>query len=85
MNDKCKLLECLSAAEFAAWEIRLFLDTHPDDKQALAAGNEYSGRADVLRREYEKRYGALTADLGGCEDNWTWISDPWPWDFVKGE
>ena len=85
MNERYRLLECLSAAEFAAWEMTLYLDTHPCDKQAIAAGREYASRAGALRAEYEKRYGSLTASFDGCDSDWKWICDPWPWDCVKGE
>ena len=84
MNERTKLLECLSAAEFAAWEMRLYLDTHPDDKKALAAGRDYARRAAALREEYEKRFGSLTGDFD-CGNTWTWVNDPWPWEYVKGE
>ena len=85
MNEKYRLLEVLSAAEFAAWETRLYLDTHPCDAQAIAMGREYAERAAALRAEYEKRYGSLTGCFGECDDKWKWICDPWPWDCVKGE
>lgn len=84
MNEKCRLLEMLSAAEFAAWEMQLYLDTHPCDRQAIAAGKEYAERAAALRCEYEKRFGSLTARFND-DDTWKWICDPWPWDYAKGE
>ena len=79
MSDRSKLLECLSAADFACYEARLFLDTHPCDAVALAAAREYWARAAALREEYERCYGSLTG--APCDaERWTWVDDPWPWD-----
>lgn len=33
--DKCKLMREISAVKFAAWELHLYLDTHPCDEKAL--------------------------------------------------
>ena len=67
----------LSAAEFAMWELHLYLDTHPTDLQTLALYNKYQSKCELLRSEYEEKYGALFAsDAQGVE----WFKSPWPWD-----
>ena len=81
MDDRQKLLRCLSAAQFAYWDTRLFLDTHPTDAQALAAVREYAEKARVLRERYESMYGSLTGVPCDCGD-WKWIDDPWPWEYT---
>ena len=62
------------AVPFAAWEMRLYLDTHPDDRQAMAAYWNFCSQA-PCRGNY--------ACLSGREctyDRWNWIDDPWPWE-----
>lgn len=75
MNNN--LLYKLSAAQFAKWELHLYLDTHPADLQALALFKKYEAKCDLLKKEYEEKYGGLTADSAqGVE----WFKNPWPWD-----
>lgn len=84
MGDRHSLLCCLMAADFAAHETRLFLDTHPCDTEAMKAMAEYSAQAAALREEYERLYGPLTA-VPGVTDNGNWVNDPWPWNFCFHE
>ena len=59
------------------YETRLFLDTHPDDKDALSMLNKYQTKYDAIKKEYEEQYGPLT--LNGTNSD-EWLKDPWPWD-----
>jgi len=80
MADRHSMLCCLMAADFAAHEARLYLDTHPCDEAALAAVKEYNEQAARLRLEYERCWGPLTAmSCDGEKDGWT--CDPWPWNY----
>lgn len=36
MTPREKLLLRLSSAQFARWELHMYLDTHPNDMQAIA-------------------------------------------------
>lgn len=60
MTERMKLLKCLAAADFAVYDTRLYLDTHPCDGAAKAAFCQYAERAKCLRRRYEELYGPLT-------------------------
>jgi len=84
MADRHSLLCCLMAADFAAHETRLYLDTHPCDEAAMSAMKEYAAQAAALREEYERSYGPLTA-VPGMTDNGCWIDDPWPWNYCFHE
>lgn len=68
------------AADFATYETRLYLDTHPCDEAAMDAMCKYAEKAKSLRCEYEKLYGPLTA-VPGRTDNGCWVKDPWPWEY----
>lgn len=74
---KNKLLIRLSSMQFAMFETRLFLDTHPNDKEGLALLNKYQEKYNALKEEYEKQYGPLT--LSGTNSD-EWLNNPWPWD-----
>lgn len=70
---------CGDAAQegaFAAWELRLFLNTHPNDRDALKLFRRLRQQAG------ENSY--ATAFLPGetCSDRWDWVDAPWPWEYV---
>ncbi len=62
------------AAAFAAWELRLYLDTHPGDRQALAM------LENIENQLADPNY-ATTFLPEGSDQNWTWVNDPWPRNF----
>ncbi len=71
----------LSAAQFAAWELHIYLDTHPHDTEAIAAHKKHMAKARELKQEYETRFGPITTtDMYGSA-TWEWINNPWPWDY----
>ena len=77
MTQKESLMKQLSAAQFAMWELHLYLDTHPDDVHALALHNKYKQKYCMLKDEFESKYYKLTAmDAQGVQ----WLRDPWPWE-----
>ena len=47
MNERNKLLQKLSAAQFAVWELHLYLDTHPCDQNAVALCKKHEAEADT--------------------------------------
>lgn len=71
----------LQALCFVLNELGLYLDTHPDDKEAFDLFREYSKLAREGRRRYEAMYGPLTLAATADQDRYTWINDPWPWEF----
>lgn len=80
MNERVMLLRRLSSAQFAALEIKMFLDTHPCDQKARLMAQKYQGLAEKYRAEYEAKYGPLTNNDptdGAC---FSWVNDPWPWE-----
>ena len=74
----------LMALDFAVAELGLYLDTHKDDKDAFALYTYYANLYKEGKEKYEKQYGPLnqisTARLG----SYSWLSDPWPWDYERG-
>lgn len=80
MNEACPHMEAAGvtdkqAQEFAAWELRLYLNTHPDDRRALEAYRAYCAMISGAS------YACAFADQPeGCADTWRWVDDPWPWE-----
>lgn len=76
-NDLYKLQEIA----FAAHDINLYLDTHPNDANALRLYNEYNKQEKMLNDDYERKYGPidLSDNEGLSMTPWAWIDNPWPW------
>ncbi len=77
---RSKLLKEISAAQFALIELKLYLDTHPCDKKAVAEAKMAEKKYNELVKEFEEKFGPLTfgGDMTDFESNW--VSDPWPWE-----
>ena len=65
------------AYPFAAWDVRLYLDTHPDDAGALETYRSLCRQAQNAGMPCGGSACHIPDDNAA---NWTWISDPWPWE-----
>ncbi len=75
-QEKC--LYELSAIAFAAHELNLYLDLHPEDQSMFLLFRDYEQKANRLVEEYEKKYGPLT--INGEMTSFNWVSSTWPWE-----
>ena len=74
--DACGANLCEGQAEaFAAWELRLYLNTHPYDQQALEMFRRFCHRGD------RPNYACAFAFDDGSPNRWSWTDAPWPWEF----
>lgn len=80
MSERTDLLYKLQAADFAAYDLLLYLDTHPCCQGALALYREKVKEAKALRDEYEATYGPITATSSSKNTPWQWIQNPWVWE-----
>ncbi len=71
-NGNCSTTGQQSA--FAAWDLRLYLDTHPDDQQAQALFSR------LCREVEDPSYATAFLDGSSCGTQWDWTDDPWPWE-----
>ena len=74
----------LQAMEFVLVELGAYLDTHPEDREALSMFRQVAAMERAARSAYEKRCGPLTqwADSG---EGYGWLRDPWPWNYEENE
>lgn len=80
MTDRQDLLYRLQAADFAAYDLLLYLDTHPCCQSTLSLYKEKVNEAKALRNEYESKYGPITATSSSKTTPWQWIQNPWVWE-----
>lgn len=79
MTEREMLLRKISTYQFAAFDLQIFLDTHPNDRKMLERMKDYRDAAEPLVAEYEEKYGPLTKNMSDS-NNWRWINSPWPWE-----
>lgn len=78
--DKKQLMCLIQQYCFAVVEIGLFLDTHPENCEAMALYNKYNQIYKELVEQYANNYGPLTINQVNSDNYWTWINNPWPWE-----
>ena len=78
--DRDALLREITILDFMALDLHLYLNTHPQDSEALEMYNDCIIRSQELRQEYEAAYGPLTAFRSHGQPGWTWNQEPWPWE-----
>lgn len=78
-QERANMLRKVQEADFMAYDLMLFLDTHPNCQTALTQYKDAVEKARTLRRRYEAAYGPLTAAASSTAAPWQWIKDPWPW------
>lgn len=79
-NQREALLLELSKYGFAAHELNLYLDLHPEDRSVLQLFNDYSMQAKKLIEEYENKYGPLKVSSDVMQTSFTWQENAWPWE-----
>ena len=84
-KNRTRLLDKISKHKFVLGDLKLYLDTHENDKQALRMYEKYQKQCEQWIAEYEKTYGPLTAGLTNKTDRWNWIDGPWPWENQYNE
>ena len=79
-NEKERMFLEFSRTAFAAHELNLFLDNFPNNSSMLRLFNDYSNRANVLKEEYEKKYGPINVSSSNDTTPFEWENEAWPWE-----
>lgn len=72
-----RIERALAEAAFVADELRLFLDTHPQEAEPREA--YCAAASQVLARRQQLCY-AVNALDAGKRGSWDWASSPFPWE-----
>lgn len=80
-SSRQDLLRNVQELGFACLDLNLYLDNHPDDKNAVNAYNTLAVQFAQAKCAYESKYGPLT-NFGYAPSKypWQWVNQPWPWD-----
>ena len=77
-NEREIMLKRLQVCDFALNDAALYLDTRPDDQQALDFFQKYQSLRARTLQEYTSRFGPIT-HLDYAGGRWVWTDNPWPW------
>lgn len=78
MNQN-QLLRYIDAVSLALDDVTLFLDTHPNNTEALEYYNTYKEKRAQAVRDYTRSFGPLNRYNVTCNNEWQWNQGPWPW------
>lgn len=83
-KDNCSrdlLMQKINESSFAAYDMLLYLDTHPCDEKAMDYYQERLAERKEALAEYTKNFGPLLADdADTCGEIWKWGQQPFPWE-----
>ena len=80
MRNREQLLKEIFQVSFCVDDVILYLDTHPQDIDAMQFYHEHVNRRKAMLDEYAAQYGPLLIDDVTCQDRWTWTDEPFPWE-----
>ena len=75
-------LSDLQALGFAIQELALYLDTHRDDKEALALYRDYQKMYRKCVEEHARTHGPMNHTMPSAREHFDWLEDPWPWEYA---
>lgn len=74
------LLEQIQMNNFAAYDMLLYLDTHPEDKTAFDMFKSLVAKTKAQKAQYEQANGPLSAFSTASQNSFNWLESPWPWE-----
>ena len=75
----------LQTLNFAINELALYLDTHPNDREALELYQTYQRMYHQGMMEFGEKYGPLTHCQPTQGERYRWTNDPWPWEYAANK
>ena len=79
LSNKETIMRQLMEAGFAMDDVVLFLDTHPENQNALRYYQVVRNMRDQAMAAYESQFGPLRyTDV--TSSSWDWVTEKWPWE-----
>lgn len=73
-----ELMRAIMEADFFATDLKLYLDTHPDDTRAIEMFREAICQLKACRAAFEESFYPLTASSAGINGEWDWLCGNFP-------
>ena len=75
----------LQTLGFGIQELALYLDTHPEDKEALQLYRTYQKMHHEASMEYAQKCGPMNHEMPVDSNKYNWLDDPWPWEYAANK
>ena len=82
-NEQAELLLNLNQLDFAAHELRLYLDVFPTDRNMIQLFNKYQQMATEAMNAYEQKFGPIAANTPSENTQFSWQAYAWPWEMEE--
>lgn len=80
-NERERLLLEVQKYSFAMWDLNLYLNTHPTDRNVMRLFDQYRNSYMKAVNDYENRFGPLHVENTNTNSGtWAWNNSPWPWE-----
>lgn len=80
-NKRESLIRELARMGFAAHELNLYLDLHPEDTTMITLFNDYREKYSQLVKQYDEKFGPLLISSNTLNQTpFMWVKDVWPWE-----
>lgn len=80
MTNKSRIIQNVYELGFVMTEALLYLDTHPNDNEAIEYYNTMKKRYNDAVEAYESSIGPLTFNGTGANNYFDWAATPLPWE-----
>ena len=70
--DRKRMLCDIGIVDFSLVDLMLFLDTHPDNSEAIDHFNYYAKVKARMVQEYSSMYEPLTKEYAAINNKWKW-------------
>ena len=75
----------LQTLAFAIQELALYLDTHPEDSEAVELYRSYQNVYRQCAELFAKECGPLNHRNPATGQRYQWLDDPWPWEYAANK
>lgn len=80
-NERQRLLLEVQKYRFAMWDLNLYLNTHPTDRNTMMLFDQYRNSYKRAKEDYQNKYGPLSLSATNTNGSyWPWNKSPWPWE-----
>ncbi|MGN0686600.1 MAG: spore coat protein CotJB [Oscillospiraceae bacterium] len=73
-----ELMRAIMEADFFATDLKLYLDTHPNDERAIEMYREACKQYKACKAAFEDSFYPLNACSSGTDGCWDWLNGNWP-------
>lgn len=78
--ERSQLLHWITTISFAMEDAALYLDTHPENENALKYYFNYAALRKQALEDYATCFSPLTKETASSDQAWKWVAEPWPWE-----